>query len=210
MKMEPAEQLVRTLADLGPWAPLGFMGLFVVACLACVPVVFFTLAAGALFGLARGFLYTWLAALIGSSVAFFVSRYLARNWVTRHLEKRPWLWALGEAVSQEGWRIVVLARLAPGSPFFLLNYLFGLTKLRFRDYFLATAFSIIPGTLLFVYLGALGHMAVAGRSRTSWDWALQILGVAAVFVAAYLLARRAKALLHQRLEKSRGNDGAMR
>lgn len=197
--MEPADYLAHALADLGALAPLVFILLFVLACLACVPVVFFTVAAGALFGLGRGLLYTWIAALLGASLAFLISRHVARDWVGRRLEKRPWLWALGEAVAQEGWRIVVLARLAPGSPFFLLNYLFGLTRLSFRHYFWATAVSIVPGTAMFVYLGAVGQMALAGRPRSVGDWVLQGVGLAAVLVASWLLARRAQALLKTRV-----------
>lgn len=199
MGMEPADYLARTLADLGGLAPVAFILLFVLACLACVPVVFFTVAAGALFGLGWGLLYTWIAALLGASLAFLISRHVARDWVSRRLERRPWLWALGEAVAQEGWRIVVLARLAPGSPFFLLNYLFGLTRLSFRDYFWATALSIVPGTAMFVYLGAVGQLALSGRSRSVGDWVLQGVGLAAVVLASYLLARRAKALLNARV-----------
>lgn len=195
----PAEQVTDLLGPLGPWAVPAFIAVFVIACVLCVPVVVLTVASGALFGLGWGFLYSWIAAQLGASAAFFISRHLAHGWVSRRLARRPRLAAIEEAVRVEGWKIVGLVRLAPGSPFFLLNYLFGLTRIRYRDYAWATAVSIIPGTLLFVYLGSIGQLAASGRLRSVWDWAQYGAGLAALALACLLVARRARQLLGQRI-----------
>jgi uncharacterized membrane protein YdjX (TVP38/TMEM64 family) len=187
------------LRDMGIWAPIGFLALFVVLCVACVPGVFLTMAAGALFGLGWGFLYAWAGAQLGASAAFFVSRHVAHDWVARRLAKRPLLSAIEEAVTTEGWRIVGLLRLAPGSPFFLLNYLFGLTRVRYREYLLATAVATIPGTLMFVYLGSIGWSAAAGEFDTVWDWVLHGAGLLLIVIACSIVARRSQRILHSRL-----------
>jgi uncharacterized membrane protein YdjX (TVP38/TMEM64 family) len=193
------KRATRVLRDLGIWAPIGFLALFVLLCVACVPGVFLTMAAGALFGLGWGFLYAWAGAQMGASAAFFISRHVAHDWVTRRLASRPILSAIEEAVTAEGWRIVGLLRLAPGSPFFLLNYLFGLTRVRYREYLWATAVATIPGTLMFVYLGSLGRSAAAGEFESTWDWVLHGGGLLLLATACSIVARRAQQILRSRL-----------
>ncbi len=196
----PARRAVESLRDAGPWAPLAFVIAFVVLCLACVPGAFLTIAAGAVFGLGRGFLYAWLGAQLGASAAFLIGRYLARGWVERRLARHPMLAAVEEAMSMEGWKVVGLLRLAPGSPFFLLNYLFSVTHVRYRDYALATAVASAPGTLMLVYIGSLGHMALDDRARSAWEWLLHGAGLVAVAAASALVARRARHLVRMRLD----------
>lgn len=185
------------LHKAGFWAPLAFVALYALTCVACVPGVFLVLAAGAAFGAGHGFLYTWVGAQLGASIAFFISRHVARPWVARRLAQHPLLEAIEGSISQQGWRIVALLRLAPGSPFFLLNYLFGLTAVRYRDYAVATALASIPGTLFFAYLGSLGYQALAGRQRTPLDWTLHGLGLIALASGLYLIARGARRRLQQ-------------
>ena len=63
--------------------------------------------------------------------------------------------AVDEAVAHEGWKIVALTRLSPLFPFKLLNYAFGLTSVRVRDYVVASWAGTLPGTIVYVYLGSL-------------------------------------------------------
>lgn len=195
----PAERAADFLRPLGPWAPVAFVTLYALFCVACLPGAFLTVAGGALFGLGWGFAYSWLGAQLGASAAFLVGRYLLSEQVARRLARHPLLAAIEHAVTLEGWRIVGLLRLAPGSPFFLLNYLFSLTRVRYLDYLWATALASIPGTLLFVYLGSLGHLALHGRLRTPWEWSLYGVGLVAVGLGSVLIARRARRRLQERV-----------
>lgn len=99
----------------------------------------------------------------------------------------------------EGWKIVGLLRLAPGAPYFVLNYLFGLTRVRYWDYVWATAIGSIPGVLFFTYLGSLGNLAIKGRLQTVWDWLFYALGLVALGTASALVAYRARKVLRSRL-----------
>lgn len=193
------DRLASFLARLGRAAPLAFVGLFVLNTVLCLPTALMSLAGGFLFGAAWGALYVWFGAMLGASAAFGISRHWGQTWIQQRIARRPWLLALEQAVSEEGWKIIVLSRLAPGSPFFILNYLFGLTRVRFRDYFWSTAISVFPGSFLLVYLGSLGQRALAGHIRSPYEWALYGVGLIALGAAVWLIARRAHGILNQKL-----------
>jgi len=184
------------VAHLGPWGPVLFIALYILACLLFLPGAPLTLGAGALFGVAKGFFLASTAATLGACAAFLAGRTLARGWVARRLAGDPRLRALDAAVGREGWKIVGLCRLSPLLPFNLLNYAFGLTDVRFRDYALASWIGMMPGALMYVYLGALaGDLAGlggAGAQRSPAEWALFGLGLAATVAVALLVARLAR------------------
>jgi len=185
------------IRDLGALAPVLFIILYIVGAILFVPGSVLTIGGGVLFGLLWGSVYVSIGATIGATAAFLIGRYLARDWVRAQLEGNRKFVAIDEAVGREGWKIVLLTRLSPVFPFNLLNYAFGLTAVKLRDYFLATWIGIIPGTVLYVYLGSLGgSLANSGKSRqTPAQWALDIIGLAAtVGVAVYASRVASRAL----------------
>jgi uncharacterized membrane protein YdjX (TVP38/TMEM64 family) len=162
-----------------------------------------TLGAGAVFGLARGSVLVSVAATAGATAAFLVGRHLARGWVARRIEGQPVFRAIDEAVAREGWRIVGLTRLSPVFPFNVLNYAFGVTRVRLREYVLASWAGMIPGTVLYVYLGALaGDLATlgaGGRERSPAEWAVSVVGLLATVAVTLKVTRLARAALGRRL-----------
>ncbi len=191
-------QFAAWVASLGAWGPFVFIVGYAVATVAFAPGFLLTLAAGALFGLARGTAYVFVAAVVGSAAAFLVSRYVARAAVERRLAASPRFAAIDRAIGAQGRRIVFLLRLSPVFPFNVINYALGLTRVTFADYLLASP-GMLPGTLLYVYYGKLAGdvVALAGGaapSRGPGYYAVLILGlVATVAVTAYVtrIARRA-------------------
>jgi len=186
------------VARLGPWGPVLFVLLYVAATVLFLPGSILTLGAGVVFGLVRGAIIVSLSATLGATAAFLVGRYLARGWVTRKIAGHARFTAIDEAVAREGWKIVGLTRLSPVFPFNLLNYAFGLTRVSLRDYVLASWIGMMPGTVMYVYLGSLaGDLAAAARgraTRTPAEWALYAVGLlATVGVTVYVtrVARRA-------------------
>jgi uncharacterized membrane protein YdjX (TVP38/TMEM64 family) len=172
---------------------------YIVAVVAFVPGSVLTMAAGTIFGLASGTAIVFVAATLGASAAFLVSRYLARPLVERRLAGNERFAAVDRAIGQEGRKIVFLLRLSPLFPFNLLNYLLGLTRVRFRDYVLASA-GMLPATLLFVYYGAiLGDVArVASGApipRRREYYVLLGIGLVATIVVTVLLTRTARRAL---------------
>ena len=159
-----APALLRTaleaIARLGAWGPVLFVLLYVAATVLFLPGSILTLGAGVVFGLARGAVIVSISATLGATAAFLVGRYLARDWVAGKIEGHPKFKAIDEAVAREGWKIVGLTRLSPVFPFNLLNYAFGLTRVSLSHYVIASWIGMMPGTVMYVYLGS-----VAGDPR---------------------------------------------
>src|SRR5260370_339763 len=105
---------------LGAWGPVVFILGYAVATVAFVPGSLLTLAAGAIFGLAAGVAYVFVAAVIGSAAAFLVSRYLARHAIEQRLAKNPRFAAIHRAVSAQGRNIALPFGLYPVFPVILL------------------------------------------------------------------------------------------
>jgi len=149
-----AQQLRGDVTALGWWAPVAFGALYAVVSLSPLPKTVFTLAAGALFGLAAGLAIVVAGALLGAIAAFHLGRLLGRDtvhWLTGGRLDR-----LDTALAGRGLRTIVLARLIPIVPFTAVNYLAGLTSVRRRDFMLGTAVGILPATTAYVTVGAYG------------------------------------------------------
>lgn len=188
------------VTQLGPWGPLIFIGLYVLATVLFVPGSVLTLGAGAVFGVLWGSVYVSIAATLGATCAFLVGRYLARDAIARRLEGNPRFAAVDKAVAREGWKIVLLTRLSPAFPFTLLNYAFGLTQVRLREYMLASWIGMMPGTVMYVYLGSLAGEASGPRTRSAAEWALYGVGLIATVAVTILITRTARKALSTRIE----------
>ena len=184
---------------LGVWGPIAFIAGYVVAAVLFIPGSLLTLAGGAIFGLTKGVMIVFLAAVLGSSAAFLVSRYVARSSIERRLAGNARFAAIDRAVGAQGRKIVFLLRLSPVFPFTLLNYGLGLTNVRFVDYVIASI-GMLPGTLLYVYYGkVIGDVAaLAGGTameKGPADYAILILGLAATIVVTTIVTRIARRAL---------------
>ncbi len=136
------------------WGPV-VLGLFyIVFCVLLIPGTIPTLAAGFLFGVGIGSLTAIAGSTAGACVAFLVGRTLARRLVAQRVAHSRRFAALDTAIGKHGFKIVLLTRLSPVSPFVVLNYMFGLTKVPFWEYVAGSLIGMIPGTVLFVYFGA--------------------------------------------------------
>jgi uncharacterized membrane protein YdjX (TVP38/TMEM64 family) len=166
-----------------------------------VPGSLLTLAGGAVFGLVLGFATVWVGATLGAALAFLVSRHVARRSVEAWIESRPAFSAVDRAVAKEGWKIVFLTRLSPVFPFNAQNYAYGLTRVSFWNYTLASLIGMIPGTFMYVYLGTLGKSsleAAAGADGAQGvRLALQAVGLAATVVVTVLITRSARKALKE-------------
>ncbi len=180
-----------------------YVVLYVAACLLFLPGSVLTLGAGAVWGVVGGVPIVSVASSLGATAAFLVGRYLARGAVARRTEGNERFKAIDEAVAREGWKIVGLTRLSPVFPFNLLNYAFGLTRVSLRDYFFASWIGMLPGTVMYVYIGSLaGNLAALGAgqsTRTPAQWALYAVGLAATVAVTVYVTRIARAALAKRV-----------
>jgi uncharacterized membrane protein YdjX (TVP38/TMEM64 family) len=195
---------VRRVSQLGAWAPVVFVLGYAIATVCLAPGLILTLAGGAIFGLVRGTAYVFAGAVLGSSLAFLIARYVARAAVERRLAGNARFAAVDRAIGREGRKVTFLLRLSPLFPFNLLNYALGLTRVRFRDYLIASL-GMLPGTILYVYGGkVIGDVAaVASGARPSGGpgaWALLALGLVATAAATAVVTRSAKRALAEEVE----------
>jgi uncharacterized membrane protein YdjX (TVP38/TMEM64 family) len=202
-KYLPVQDLLKQALDwagrLGPWGAIIFIAIYVVATVLFIPGSVLTLGAGAVFGVAWGSIYVSIGSTLGATCAFLVGRYLARDAIARKIEGNARFAALDKAVASEGWKIVGLTRLSPVFPFTLLNYIFGLTRVRLRDYVLASWVGMMPGTVMYVYIGSLAKAASGERTRTTVEWVLYGVGLIATVIVTLFVTRIAKQALAKRI-----------
>ena len=191
------ERALDWIKDLGPWGPVVFIIIFIVAVMLFVPASVFTLGAGFVFGMAWGSVYVLVAAAIAANLTFLIARHFARDWVTRRLGAQPRFKALDEAVAREGWKIVALVRLAPIFPFSVSCYAFGLTRIPLWKYFLASM-AMIPSALMYVYFGSVARDLTEKVSTPPWiKWTI---GALSVIVVLYI-TRFAQRALSQKVSR---------
>ena len=189
------------------WTGVGvFVALYVLACVLFLPGSILSLGAGVIYGVTKGTIIVSAASTLGATVAFLVGRYFARGWISGKIEGNAVFKAMDDAIGREGWRIVGLTRLSPIFPFNLLNYAFGLTRVPLGSYVLASWIGMLPGTVMYLYLGSLagnlatlGHGA-GGQARTPAQWALYAVGFLATVAVTVYVTRIARGALNQKIE----------
>ena len=110
-----------------------------------------TLMGGFLFGSLLGTVFVNLGATSGATLAFLTARYLLRGWVEQRFGQK--LGPIQEGFAKNAFSYLITLRLVPLFPFFLVNLVSGLTRVRLGTYVLATALGIVPGSFVYAYAG---------------------------------------------------------
>ena len=189
------------IEGLGNWGYFAFFGMYVLSTILFLPGSVLTLAAGFSFGIVAGSLVASLSATVGAFLAFLIARYLVRDTVLKKLSGNVKFAAVDSAIGREGGKIVLLLRLNPISPFNSLNYLLGLTSIRFWSYLLASWIGMIPGTILYIYLGVVGkagmEAASGGQGRSTLDHIFLGIGLIATLILTIYIAQIARKALQE-------------
>jgi uncharacterized membrane protein YdjX (TVP38/TMEM64 family) len=205
--------LVDILADVqqhvmrwGAWSAICYPFLYACCNVLLLPGGVLSIGAGFFFGLWWGFAIALFGNVVGAAISFFISRSLGRQWMKRKLSRNRTFVALEPAIDKEGWKIILLSQLHPLFPTSLLNYLYGLTRIRFRTCMLWVAIGQAPGLFLYSYLGTLGQLGLnLARGKTHprvveyWVW-LGGFGLAAIILI--LLGRIALRVLKRVQEEA--------
>ena len=198
------QNALQWINSLGAIGGIVFIGIYIIATLAFLPAALLTLGAGVIFGVIWGSIYVFIGATLGAIAAFLGGRYLAQGWVKEKISSYKKFAIIDKAVSKEGLKIVLLVRLSPLFPFNLLNYAFGITSVSFQDYLIGSV-GMIPGTIMYVYLGSLvGDIALIGSKNQPGNiilhWVIQIMGlIATIAVTVYVTKIAKKALKDENL-----------
>lgn len=166
MSVDPTT-LIEQMEQLRGWAIVGFILLYILLSIVGIPGIPLTMAGGLFFGVVWGTFWSVIAATLGAIAAFFVARYLLRDWVENKLGRHRALIRFNRATAKMPLKFVLFVRLAPILPFNLSNFLFGLTPIDLKSYVIGTFLGIIPGTLTYTWLGITGNLALQGNNRLS-------------------------------------------
>jgi uncharacterized membrane protein YdjX (TVP38/TMEM64 family) len=162
------ERMRQLLDTSGFWAPVIFIIIYTVGICLFVPGTLLTTLGAAIFGAYRGFLYVLIAAVIGATAAFFIGRYLGRDFAASIIGDR--LRRYDEAIERNGFAAVLYLRLIY-FPFTAMNFGMGLTRVRFRDYFWGTVLGIIAGTFIITFfVGTIKEVWAGGDWSKLWSF----------------------------------------
>jgi uncharacterized membrane protein YdjX (TVP38/TMEM64 family) len=184
------------LTDVGPWAPVLFALIYIVAAVTVAPAFFLTVAAGAMFGVWRGSLIVFVAASLGASAVYAVGTRVARfGWMQR-ITRDSRVAAIRSAIQGESVWIMFLLRLSPLVPYSILNYALALSGVRYVDFVIALV-GMIPAIVMYTYYGrVVGDVAALAAGvappRGPEYYALLIVGLIAIVVSTSMIARAAR------------------
>lgn len=169
------EEFKEWVRALDIWGPIIYIILYLLRPLIFFPAGILSATAGIVWGPLWGFLYLQLAANISSMAEFLLARYFARGIIEKYLKGR--ISYLDQKIEKRGFLTVLLIRLIPNVAWDIQNFSLGLTKVKSRDYFLATLLGIMPGSFAFVFFGS-SLIKVLLNPKNFW-----IIIVAVVFFA---------------------------
>jgi uncharacterized membrane protein YdjX (TVP38/TMEM64 family) len=185
-----AESLGTLLSRAGIWAPIAFILVYAAGVCLFVPGTLITAIGAAIFGPYRGFVYVWLGAMTGASIAFFIGRSLGREFAASLIGDR--LRKYDDAIERNGFAAVLYLRLVY-FPFTAMNFGMGLTKVRFREYFFGTGLGILVGTFVFTFfVGTVKQVWVSGN----WGGLLsfKVFFSVALFIFSFFIPKLIKRL----------------
>lgn len=201
-RLLPVESWLRglegRLEGLGPLGPAVYAVLYALGVVLFLPGSLLTMGAGLLFGVGVGFAAASTGSVAGAALAFLLARYGLRPQVEAWARRSPRFAAIDEAVGANGWKMVALTRLSPLFPFNTLNFAYGATRVGFVSYVVASWVAMIPGTLLYTWLGSLGRVgaeALDGSAAGGYRVALNLVGLAATAMVTVFATRTARAAL---------------
>ena len=172
-----------------------FIIVYAIATVLLAPGSVLTIGAGFAFGLWKGFLAVSAGATLGASLAFLVARFIARDKIETIAERNEKFRKIDNAIGKQGAKLIFLLRLSPVIPFNLSNYFYGLTSVKFWPYVLASWIGMMPGTFLYVYIGAAGKAAVAAAAsgeamKHGWQyWTFTGVGLAATGIVTIWITK---------------------
>ena len=205
-KFLPVEQWLKSFNDwvshMGVAGIFIFIGVYAATTVLLAPGLILTIGAGFAFGLWKGFLAVSGGATLGAALAFLVARFVARDRIEAMAKGNDKFRKIDTAIGKQGAKLIFLLRLSPVIPFNLSNYLYGLTSVKFWPYVLASWIGMMPGTLLYVYLGTIGKVGLEASKgdghRNPIEYVFLSIGLIATIVVTVIVTRVAKRALEEK------------
>ena len=147
--------------NLGNLAAVYMIAIYILFNLAAIPRVFFTIFSGYVFGVFYGFLFAWIATMIGLIVTFTSVRYLFNEKFNKKFGNTKIVEKLNNKIDKNSLLIVIFLRAIYIFPSSILNYSFAFTKIKTSKYILGSAIGFIPVVLINVYSGYLINISIS-------------------------------------------------
>jgi uncharacterized membrane protein YdjX (TVP38/TMEM64 family) len=193
--------VVLQVRELGPWAPVLFILIYILATVTLAPAFFLTVAAGAMFGVLRGSLIVFAGASIGASAVYALAAPLAASRLMDRITRDPRVAAVRTAVVGEGLLVMFLLRLSPLVPFNILNYALALSGVRYRDFAVALV-GMVPAIVMYTYYGkVVGDVAALAAGvappRGPEYYVMLAAGLVAIVVSTTMITRAARRVIER-------------
>ncbi|MGL1904156.1 MAG: VTT domain-containing protein [Fibrobacterales bacterium] len=176
-----------------------FTILYTILCMTLAPGSLITMSASAIYGFGLGYIIVTIGSLGAAAFSFLLGKYFMHRKVEQWMQRYPRVAHFQQAIEKRGLLIVFLMRLSPLFPFAISNYAFSLTSLSFWRYFFISWVGMIPGTLLYVYLGAMGKKMMTEETMGHYQIGLLIAGGIATAVITVIIGSIAKNSLNHSL-----------
>ncbi|MBP9855326.1 MAG: TVP38/TMEM64 family protein [Candidatus Omnitrophica bacterium] len=176
------DDLKSQINSYGVWSPIAFIALYQLRPFILLPSTLFTLAAGAIWGW-TGLVFIMLADVICAAWEFFAARYVAHDTIRNIVGER--MKKLDDRMEANAFMCVFLIRLIPNVALDIQNLAFGLTKIKFSKYILATFLGLLPGKMIMIYFGD-SFLDVFKNPSEWWKILIPVL----LSVGMYLLLRK--------------------
>lgn len=136
------------------WESLLLILVYILTSIFFIPAFIVSLAAGFMLGVFPGVIVISVGTTLGAIASFVLARTVARGFVEQKLVDHHKFQSLDRAVGGQGFKVVLLSRIAPFLSYNALNYMYGISCVSTRDYILGTWLGMIPAALVLAFLGA--------------------------------------------------------
>jgi uncharacterized membrane protein YdjX (TVP38/TMEM64 family) len=167
-----------------------FIALYTLSCVLFLPGSVLSFGAGAVYGFWSGTLLVSLGSVGGALANFVCTRYLLRGWMARKFAGSRKFQALDHAAAMDGWKLVMLTRISPILPHSLVSCAFGLSRISFPRYMLASWIGFLPISAAYAYGGAvIGRAAKGGLHQGPWAWIAYTVELAVTVLVTIWITR---------------------
>jgi uncharacterized membrane protein YdjX (TVP38/TMEM64 family) len=193
---------------------IAFVVAYALCALLLIPGWPLRVGAGLVYGPAVGFAVAAPSTFVAATLAFLLGRRLFRDRIAARIARDPRLASVDEAVAKNGLWIVILLRLSPLFPNELVNYGLGATRVRLRDYCIASFIGLVPLTASYTWVGSLltavsdlehGRPHMTGPLGQVIWW----VGLAATVATAVVLTRLSGRALERKLRPTLAARGVL-
>ena len=185
-------QQISWFSDSGFKGQIAFIGLYIIFGILVIPASFHKYLSGILFGFTFGLLIAWIGGMIAAIIPFLLGKKWLNPYAKKLLNKNPKLRGLEKAIIADKWRTVALSRVSLVIPYGVLNYAFGATDIRFRDYLIGNFAMIVP-SIMYAWWGSQTRI-IAGAIETQDKGISYVISIVISIILTFWLVIRSTSI----------------